>query len=66
MKEKKEYLYEIKLPVKDTWWFEVYATSKKEALELVYSGDAEQTCSIGGWPNRRGTPVVRKLKRDLS
>ncbi|MFQ5788056.1 MAG: hypothetical protein ACE5H1_08750 [Thermodesulfobacteriota bacterium] len=49
---KKLYTYEIFVPVKETWVFEVQARSKQEALEKykIHHVDVEQKCSFGGWP----------------
>jgi len=64
MSGKKLKCYEIRAPIKETWHFEVWATSKKDALEKYRNcdTDVQQTCSIGGWPSRRGTLKINELK----
>lgn len=60
-------VYEVTMPVKETWIFEVSASSRKEALELYYDHDqsaVNQICSLGGWPKgSRGELKIRELKK---
>jgi hypothetical protein len=64
----KQLLFEIEVPIKETWVFTVSARSAEEALEKYYDNDTdvEQTCSVGGWPeqphakNEAGIPIVRR------
>ena len=54
----REYL--IAVPVKETWFFTVEATSKEEALRLYLSRDdsVHQVYSDGGWPHGSKTKVI--------
>lgn len=63
-------LYEVLIPVKETWIFHILASSKKNAIERIYNHEGEQVCSDGGWPTikTKGTsyptnnPIAFKIK----
>lgn len=56
-------LFEIMVPIKETWVFRVMANSKEHALELFESDSnlVNQTCTTSGWPNRRQKIVVTAI-----
>jgi len=63
MSGKKLKCYEIRAPIKETWHFEVWATSKKDALQRYRDNDEslQQTCSTGG-STRSGRLEIDELK----
>jgi len=68
MKEEREYLYEVHLPVEETWIFHIKAKSAAEARHKMdnqqdYKNDVEQNCSIGGWTNAEGKITVKRIKK---
>lgn len=64
-KVKKQFVFELAIPVKTTWIFHVVASSKKEAWEKYNNPTAkevEQNCEIGGWQHGRRPKVIRKTE----
>ena len=50
------------IPIKETWFFEVEATSQERAVALCVYGEYDKRGSMGGWPNRLGVVEVKELK----
>lgn len=61
--KKPKWVYELHVPVTETWVFEVEAESEEEAWRLYQNHDPRviQTCTLGG--GSEGTDKIVKLRK---
>jgi hypothetical protein len=56
-------IWEIHVPIKETWIFQVEASSQQDALNKFkeHHQSVQQNCSISGWPTSGDKILCRRI-----